>query len=92
MEDSEYRGFWKAKLFFDKERQRLYKIVAEQTFSFGSFARDRKATINGVIEDCANGYGLSLARTVAEDNRIVYEGSDNVRLFRHRCGLVHAAS
>lgn len=78
MNEKEYRHFKNAKLFFDEERRRLYKIVAEQTFPTESLARDRMETINRIIEDCKQGYGISLVRTVVEDGRIVYEGSDEV--------------
>lgn len=78
MDEKEYRHFQKVKLFFSKERQRLYKIVAERTFPFDSSARDRMETVKGIIEDCKQGYGPSLMRTVVADNRIVYEGSDDV--------------
>lgn len=74
----EYRHFRKVNLFFDKAQHRLYKIVAEQTFPLESLARDRMMTINGIIEDCKQGYGLSLVRTVATDNQILYEGSDEI--------------
>ncbi len=76
MGEKEYRHFQRVKLFFDKERLRLYKIVAEQTFPLESLARDRMETVNGIIEDCKQGYGPSMARTVVSDDRIVYEGSD----------------
>ena len=78
MDEKEYRHFRKAKLFFGKERRRLYKIVAEQTFPIESLARDRMETVKWIIEDCMQGYGISLVRTVAAENRIVYEGSDDV--------------
>ena len=76
MDDKEYRHFRVAKLFFDHERQRLYMIVAVQTFPFESSARDRMVTVKGIIDDCKKGYGLSLIRNVVSDDRIVYEGSD----------------
>ena len=78
MGDREYRSFRNAKLFFDKERQRLYKIVAEQIFSHDSLARDRMKIVKGTIDDCKQGYGLSLVRNIFAENRIVYEGSDEI--------------
>ena len=78
MDEKEYRDFQEVKLFFSKDRQRLYKIVAERTFPPESSARDRMETVKGIIEDCKQGYGSSLMRTVVADDRIVYEGSDEV--------------
>ena len=78
MDEKEYRHFRMVKLFFDKERQRLYKIVTEQAFPLESLARDRIAIVNGIIDDCKQGFGLSLARTVVSDNQVVYKGSDEI--------------
>ena len=76
MKDDEYRGFTKMIFFFDAERKLIYKIAIERQFPSETPPRDRMAVINGIIDDCRQGYRLRLIRTFADASRLVYHGTD----------------
>ena len=77
MRTDEYRGFQHMKLYFTKDRRRLYKIMMRQTFARGSIAKERMSVVEGVVDDVGRGLGLELVRCESRNDFVAYGCSDD---------------